>query len=357
VSPGAGDFLVFGLVNDIGIDLGTATCLVYVKGKGVVLNEPSVVALEQETSRIVAIGEEARRMLGRTPGNIVAVKPLRDGVIADFDLTEKMLKYFIAKVCGRRMLLHPRIAVGVPSGITSVERRAVIDACMQAGARRCYLIEEPLAAAIGAGIDFSQPSGAMVVDVGGGTTDVAVLSMGQVVVSRSVRVAGNECDEAISRYVRTEFGIVIGERTAEEIKIEVGTAWPRSVRRTLEVRGRDLATGLPRTVSITSGQAHTAIKETLETMLSAIRAVLEQTPPELAADIMDKGIVLTGGGALLHGLDRYFSHGTGVAVNLVEDPVTCVVRGTGLALESLGSGSGRISPFWSGQSTIGGSMP
>jgi rod shape-determining protein MreB len=344
---------LFGLVNDIGIDLGTATCLVYVKGKGIVLNEPSVVALEQDTSRVVAIGEEARRMLGRTPGNILAVKPLRDGVIADFELTERMLKHFIAKVCGRSMLFHPRIAVGVPSGITSVERRAVIDACVQAGARKCYLIEEPLAAAIGAGVDFSQPSGSMVVDIGGGTTDVAVLSMGQVVVSRSARVAGNECDEAIARYMRVQFNIVIGERTAEEVKIEVGTAWPRSIRRSIEVRGRDLATGLPKTVTITSGQAHEAIRETLSTIVSVIRAVLEQTPPELAADIMDKGIVLTGGGALLHGIDQYISRETGVAVNLVEDPITCVARGTGLALETLSSMQGRVSPFWSGRSSLG----
>lgn len=347
---------MLGLVTDIGIDLGTANTLVYVKGKGVVLNEPSVVALEQDSSRVVAIGEEARRMIGRTPGNIVAVKPLRDGVIADFELTERMLRYFIGKVCGRRMLLHPRIAVCVPSGITSVERRAVIDACVQAGARRCYLIEEPLAAAIGAGIDFSQPSGAMVVDIGGGTTDVAVLSMGQVVVSRSVRVAGNECDEAISRFIRTEFNIVIGERTAEEIKIEAGTAWPKGVKRSLEVRGRDLATGLPRTITVTSDQAHTAIKETLETIVATVRAVLEQTPPELAADIIDKGIVLTGGGAMLDGMDRYISHQTGVAVNLVEDPMGSVARGTGLALESLGAPKpGRVSPFWEGGSGFGGS--
>jgi rod shape-determining protein MreB len=346
---------MFGLVNDIGIDLGTATCLVYVKGKGIVLNEPSVVAIERESGRIVAIGDEARRMLGRTPGNITAIRPLRDGVIADFELTEQMLKYFIAKVCGKSMLFHPRIAVGVPSGITSVERRAVVDACVQAGARRCYLIEEPLAAAIGAGVDFSQPSGSMVVDIGGGTTDVAVLSMGQVVVSRSVRVAGNECDEAITRYMRLKFNIVIGERTAEEVKVEVGTAWPRAIRRSLEVRGRDLATGLPKTVTITSGQAHEAIEETLSTIVGAIRAVLEQTPPELAADIMDKGIVLTGGGALLHGMDRYISQETGVAVNLIEDPVTCVARGTGLALETLNAVQTRVSPFWSGRSSLGGS--
>jgi len=346
---------MLGLITDIGIDLGTANTLVYVKGKGVVLNEPSVVALDKDASRIVAIGEEARRMLGRSPGNIVAVKPLRDGVIADFGLTERMLRHFISKVCGRRMLLHPRIAVCVPSGITSVERRAVIEACMQAGARRCFLIEEPLAAAIGAGIDFSEPLGSMVVDIGGGTTDVAILSMGQVVVSRSVRVAGNECDEAVSRYVRTKFGIVIGERTAEEIKIEVGTAWPRSVRKSLEVRGRDLATGLPKTITITSKMAHEAIKETLETIVGTLRAVLERTPPELAADIMDKGVVLTGGGAMLHGLDRYIVSEIGVAVNLVDDPVTCVVKGTGLALETHGSPGRRVSPFWSGGSTLGGS--
>jgi len=345
---------MFGLVNDIGIDLGTATCLVYVKGKGIVLNEPSVVAVEQETGRIVAIGEEAHRMLGRTPGNIYATKPLRDGVIADFELTEQMLKYFIAKVCGKSMLFHPRIAVGVPSGITSVERRAVIDACVQAGARRCYLIEEPLAAAIGAGVDFSQPSGAMVVDIGGGTTDVAVLSMGQVVVSRSVRVAGNECDEAIARYMRVKFNIVIGERTAEEVKTEVGTAWPSLSRPSLEVRGRDVATGLPKTVTITSDQAHEAIEETLATIVSAIRSVLEETPPELAADIMDKGIVLTGGGALLHGLADYIVQSTGVAVSLAEEPITCVARGTGLALETLSSIGSRVSPFWSGKSSVGG---
>ncbi|MCL6580500.1 MAG: rod shape-determining protein [Firmicutes bacterium] len=347
---------MFGLVNDIGIDLGTATCLVYVKGKGIVLNEPSVVAVEQETSRIVAIGEEARRMLGRTPGNIIAVKPLRDGVIADFELTEQMLKYFISKVCGRSMLLHPRIAVGVPSGITSVERRAVIDACLQAGARRCYLIEEPLAAAIGAGVDFSEPSGSMVVDIGGGTTDVAVLSMGQVVVSKSVRVAGNECDEAIARYLRVRFNIVIGERTAEEVKIEVGTAWPEGYDRSIEVRGRDLATGLPKTVTVTSKQAHEAVSETLATIVGAIRSVLEQTPPELAADIVDKGIVLTGGGALLHGIDRYISRETGVVVNVVDDPITCVARGTGLALETLANLATRVSPFWSGGSSFGSSF-
>jgi len=300
---------MFGLAMDIGVDLGTATSLIYVRGKGIVLQEPSVVAIDQDTRRVLAIGVEARRMLGRTPGNIMAIRPLKDGVIADYDVTEMMLKYFLSRVCGRRMFLRPRIMVCIPSGVTTVEKRAVIEATMQAGARRTYLIEEPLAAAIGAGLDISQPSGSIVVDVGGGTTDVAVLSLGGIVISESLRVGGDKFDEAIVRHVKREYNLMIGERTAEELKIEVGTADPRGDKR-MEVRGRDLLTGLPKTIEMTGAECLQAMQEPITAVVDVIKSVLERTPPELAADIVDKGLVLTGGGALLDGLDRLISRET-----------------------------------------------
>jgi rod shape-determining protein MreB len=322
------------IATDIGIDLGTATSLVYVKGKGIVLREPSVVAVDTNTRRILAIGEEARRMVGRTPANITAIRPLREGVIADYDITEAMLRHFITKVCGKRMFLRPRIMICVPTGVTTVERRAVIEASTQAGARRTFLIEEPLAAALGAGLDISQPSGNMVVDIGGGTTDIAVLSLGGIVISESLRVAGDKFDEAIIRYVKRQHDLLIGERTAEEVKIAAGSCFPGGRNEEYEVRGRDLVTGLPRTVRITSEETREAMAETVEAVIDAIKAVLEVTPPELASDIVDRGLVLTGGGAMLSGFDRLVSRETGVPVHLAEDPLSCVALGTGKALES-----------------------
>jgi len=324
---------VASLGTDMGIDLGTANVLVFLRGKGIVLREPSVVTVDTATGKVLAIGDEARRMVGRTPGHIVAVRPLRDGVIADFEVTETMLRYFIRKVCGRRMLFRPRIMIGIPSAASTVEKRAVIEAATRAGARKTYLIEQPLAASIGAGLDITKPSGNMVVDVGGGTTDVAILSLGGVVLSDSIKVAGDKMDDAIARYVRREFGLMIGERMAEDVKIQAGTAYPRARSAQAEIRGRDLITGLPKTVTITSAQAFEALREPLEAIVRAIRSVLERTPPELAADISEKGMVLTGGGALLHGLDRMVSDETGVPVFLAEDPMSCVAMGTGRALE------------------------
>jgi len=321
------------LGTDLGIDLGTATVLVFVRGRGIVLKEPSVVAMDRDTGKVLAIGEEARRMVGRTPGNIVAVRPLRDGVIADFDVTEVMLRYFIGRACGKRMLFRPRVIVCIPPEITGVERRAVLDAANRAGAGKVFPIEQPLAAAIGAGLDITQPSGNMVVDIGGGTTDVAVISLGGIVVSQSVRVAGDKLDDAIMRYVRREFDLLIGERTAEDLKIEVGTAHPEGADRSMDIRGRDLITGLPKTVTVTSRDCLKAFKEPLGQMLDAIHAVLERTPPELAADIMDRGLVLTGGGSLLNDLDRLIREEIGVPVHRVEDPVSCVALGAGKALE------------------------
>jgi len=319
---------------DIGVDLGTANVLIYVRGKGVVLREPSVVAVDQSTGKVLEIGEGARRMLGRTPGNIVAIRPLREGVIADFDITEIMLRYFITKVCGRHMLFRPRVMIGVPSGITSVEKRAVIQAAQHAGARTTWILEQPLAAALGAGLDISEPSGSMVVDIGGGTTDIAVLSLGDVVLSQSIRVAGDKFDEAIIRYIRRQHNVAIGERTAEELKIEVGSALPEARNATMEVRGRDLVSGLPTTITVTSEDVARALDEPVQNILAAIRSVLERTPPELAGDIMDKGIVLTGGGAMLHGLDRFLTRETSVPFHLAEDAISCVALGTGKALEN-----------------------
>ncbi|MQL53331.1 MreB/Mrl family cell shape determining protein [Desulfofundulus thermobenzoicus] len=327
---------MLGLNNDIGIDLGTANVLVYVKGKGIVLREPSVVAINKENSRVIAVGSEARRMLGRTPGNIIATRPLRNGVIADYEVTEKMLRHFLNKAGGKRGLFRPRVMVCIPSGVTSVEERAVRQAAVQAGARQAYVIEEPLAAALGAGLDISEPSGTMVVDIGGGTTDVAVLSLGGVVCSCSLRVGGDKFDEAIVRYVRRVFNLAIGERSGEEIKMAVGSADPEcSPRQEMEIRGRDLVSGLPRAEVITTYQVHEAIAENLEAVVGAVKEVLEHTPPELAADIVDKGIVLTGGGALLHGIDTLLSRETGVPVYLAEDPLSCVALGTGRALTML----------------------
>ncbi len=327
--------MFFGMSTDIGVDLGTANVLVYVKGKGIVLREPSVVAIDKDSNRVLAIGEEARRMLGRTPGNIVAIRPLREGVIADYDTTESMLRHFIRKVAGKSIFFKPRIMVCIPSGVTTVEKRAVLEAAMQAGARKTYLIEEPLAAALGAGLDIAEPCGAMVVDIGGGTTDVAVLSLGGIVVSESLRIGGDRFDESLVSFVKKEYKIMIGERTAEEMKVQIGTAFPNSRNETMEVRGRDLLSGLPKTVRITSEETREALAEPVALIVQCVKSVLENTPPELASDIMDRGIVMTGGGSLLHGLDRLIQEETGIPTYLAEDPLSCVALGTGKALESL----------------------
>lgn len=323
--------------EDIGVDLGTATILVYVKSKGIVLNEPSVVAIDRNTGQMIAVGEDARQMLGRTPGNIVAMRPLRDGVIADYDVTERILRYFIQKAVGRSFFFRPRVMVCIPSRVTSVEERAVRQASVQAGARQAYLIEEPLAAALGAGIPISEASGNMVVDVGGGTTDVAVLSLGGIVCTQSLRVAGDEFDEAITRHVRKEYNLMIGERTAEEIKIEIGTAYPQAKEpgASIDIRGRDLVSGLPKTVTVTAEETAAAMQEQVVQVVTAVKEVLERTPPELAADIVDKGIMMTGGGSLLHGLDLLIGEETGLPVHVAEDAISCVAKGTGLALSML----------------------
>jgi len=323
---------------DIGVDLGTASVLVYVKNKGIVLNEPSVVAIDRETNKIFAVGEEARRMLGRTPGNIVAIRPLKEGVIADYDTTEKMLRYFIERACGRSFLFKPRVMVCIPSGVTGVEERAVKEAAIQAGAKEAHLIEEPLAAALGAGVDIAQASGSMVVDIGGGTSDIAVLSLGGIVCSRSLRIGGDKFDDALVRYVRKKYNLMIGERTGEEIKITVGTAYPRgkTENREMEIRGRDLITGLPKTIAFTSEESYEAMAEVIDAVVSAVKEVLEKTPPELAADIIEKGIVMTGGGSLLDGLDTLLSQETGLPVHIADDPITCVAKGTGKALSMIG---------------------
>lgn len=320
------------LRTDLGIDLGTASILVYVKGKGVVLNEPSVVAIDQNTNKFLAVGEEAKKMLGRTPGNIIAIRPMRDGVISNYQITERMLKYFFTKAMGRS-IFKPRVIVCVPSGITEVEKRAVLEASNHAGARKTFLIEEPIAAAIGAGIDITEPTGNMIVDIGGGTTDVAVISLGGIVLSRSVKVAGDECNEAIVRYIRKKHNIMIGERSAEEIKIKVGTAYPREKDISIEVRGRNLLTGLPRNIRIYSSEMLEALEEPVSHIIETVHYVLERTPPELAADIGDSGIVMTGGGALLHGLDKLIMERTGIKARIVDDPVSSVAIGTGKALD------------------------
>ncbi|WP_372998695.1 rod shape-determining protein [Lutispora sp.] len=321
--------------QDLGIDLGTASVLVYIKGKGIVLNEPSVVAIDRNNNKILAVGEEARLMLGRTPGHIVAVRPLRDGVISDYNVTEKMLRYFIDKAIGRKKIFKPRMVVCVPSGVTEVEKRAVIDAANQAGARTTKLIEEPIAAAIGAGLDISKASGNMIIDIGGGTSDIAVISLGGIVVSSSIKVAGDKFDEAIVRYMRKKHNVMVGERTAEELKIKVGTAYPRDEEVTIEVRGRNLISGLPKTMEVTSQEMLEALTEPVAAIADAVHSVLERTPPELAADVSDRGIVMTGGGSLLYGLDMLISKRTGIPVYIAEDPVSCVAMGTGKALENI----------------------
>lgn len=323
------------LSTDIGIDLGTASILVYIRGKGVVLKEPSVVAFDRDTNKIKAIGEEARLMLGRTPGNIVAVRPLRQGVISDYTVTEKMMKYFIQKAMGKKTFRKPRISVCVPSGVTEVEKKAVEDATYQAGAREVAIIEEPIAAAIGAGIDISRPCGNMIVDIGGGTTDIAVISLGGTVVSTSIKIAGDDFDEAIVRYMRSKHNLLIGERTAEDIKIKIGNAFPKAEITTMDVRGRNLVTGLPKTVEVSSEETQEALRTPTTQIVEAVHSVLEKTPPELAADVADRGIVLTGGGALLRGLEELIEDKTGINTMTAEHPMTCVAIGTGKYVEFL----------------------
>ena len=326
---------MFGLGTEIGIDLGTASVLVYIKNKGIVLQEPSVVAIDRNTDRVLAVGSEARRMLGRTPGNIVAIRPLKDGVISDYEVTERMLRYFINKTCGRRRFFKPKIIVCVPSGVTEVEKRAVIDATMDAGGGRTFLIEEPIAAAIGSGLDITKPDGNMVIDIGGGTADIAVMSLGGIVVSKSIKVAGDKFDEAIIKYMRKAHNLLIGERTAEELKINVGTASPRPKSIKMDCRGRDLITGLPKNITVTSEEMLDALSEPVNAISDAVHAVLEKTPPELASDISSRGIVMTGGGSLLHGLNKLLEKCTGIPTYIAEDAVSCVAKGTGVSLEHL----------------------
>ncbi len=332
--------------NDMGIDLGTANTLVYVRGKGIVLTEPSVVAVQKGTSKILAVGEEAKRMLGRTPGSIVAIRPLKDGVIADFELTESMLRYFIRKVHNRKWA-RPQIVIAVPSGITEVEKRAVEDSATQAGARDVFLIEEPMAAAIGVNLPVHEPAGNMIVDIGGGTTEVAIISLAGIVFSRSVRVAGDEMDEAITQYLRRNYNLMIGERTAEQIKIDIGTAVPMDEPMTMEVKGRDMVAGLPKTLTINSDEVREALAEPISTIVEAVRITLERCPPELSADLVDRGIVAVGGGALLRGLDKLLSKETGLPVHVAEDALSAVALGTGRTLDQfkylreIRAGSGR----------------
>lgn len=320
--------------QDIAIDLGTATILVYVRGKGIVLREPAVVAIDKNTNEVLAVGQNARKMLGRTPGNIVAIRPLKDGVISDYTVTEKMLKYFITKVADKS-IISPRIMICVPSGVTEVERKAVIDAANHAGARKVYLIEEPIAAAIGAGIDITKPYGTMILDIGGGTTDIAVIALGGAVKSKSIKVAGDKFDEAIIRYIKKVHNIAIGERTAEEIKINIGCVYPRTVEERMSIKGRHLLTGLPVEIEITSTEMLEALKESANQIVEAVHSVLEVTPPELSADISDRGIYITGGGGLISGLDKLLEERTGIPVMIAEDAVSCVAMGTGKALNHI----------------------
>lgn len=326
---------MFDFGSEIGIDLGTASVLVYIKGKGIVLQEPSVVAIDRNTDRVLAVGHEARKMLGRTPGNIVAIRPLRDGVISDYEVTERMLRYFINKTCGRKRFFKPKIIVCVPSGVTEVEKRAVIDATVEAGGGKTFLIEEPIAAAIGAGLDITKPDGNMVIDIGGGTADIAVISLGGIVVSRSIKVAGDKFDEAIIKYMRRAHNLLIGERTAEELKIEIGTAFPRAKSVKMDCRGRDLITGLPKNINVSSEEMEEALREPVLAICDAVHSVLEKTPPELASDISSRGIIMTGGGALLFGLNKLLEKKTGIPTYIAEDAISCVAKGTGLSLEHL----------------------
>jgi rod shape-determining protein MreB and related proteins len=320
--------------NDIGIDLGTANTLVFVKDQGIVLREPSVVAVRAGTSQVLAVGDEAKRMLGRTPGNIVAVRPLKDGVIADFEMTESMLRHFITKVNSRKWV-RPRVVIAVPSGITEVEKRAVKESAAHAGAREVYLIEEPMAAAIGVGLPVQDAAGNMIIDIGGGTTEVALISLSGIVFSRSVRVAGDELDEAIAGYMKRAYNLMIGERTAEEIKIKIGSAYPMEKEVAMEVKGRDLVAGLPKTLTITSQEVREALLEPISTIVESVRVTLERCPPELSADLVDRGLVLTGGGALLRGLDKLLQEETGLPVHIAEDPLSAVAEGTGRALSEI----------------------
>ncbi|HHY18134.1 MAG TPA: rod shape-determining protein [Firmicutes bacterium] len=322
------------ITRDIGMDLGTANTLVHLRGKGIVLVEPSVVAIHAETKEVLAVGTEAKQMIGRTPGNIIAIRPMKDGVIADFDVTQTMMHHFIRKTY-RRGLLKPRVIVAVPSGCTEVERRAVLDAVLRAGAREAFTIEEPMAAAIGAGLPVNEPTGNMIVDIGGGTSEVAVISLEGIVASRSIRVGGDEMDEAVVNYVKRAYNLLIGERTAEEVKTTIGSAFELEQEETMEIRGRDLVTGLPRTIAIDSREIRKALSEPVNSILEGIKETLENTPPELAADIMDRGIVMTGGGSMLKGLDKLVSQETGMPVHTVDEPMYAVVRGTGKALEEI----------------------
>ena len=321
--------------NDMGIDLGTATTLVFVKGEGVVLCEPSVVAIERGTSHVLAVGEEAKRMLGRTPGNIIAIRPMKDGVIADFEITEAMLRYFIKKVHHRRVLVRPRIVIAIPSGITEVEKRAVKDSAERAGAREVFLIEEPIAAAIGVGLPIQEPIGNMIIDIGGGTTEIAVISLAGIVFSKSIRIGGDEMNEAIIEYLKKTYNLMVGERTSEDIKIKIGSAYPLEEEMSLEVKGRDLVAGLPKTVTITSEEIRESLQEPLRAILEVTKMSLERTPPELAADLIDHGIVMAGGGSLLRGLDKLISEETGLPVHISEDPITAVANGTGRVLSEI----------------------
>ncbi|SMB92145.1 rod shape-determining protein MreB [Desulfonispora thiosulfatigenes DSM 11270] len=322
--------------KDIGIDLGTANSIVFYKGKGICLNEPSVVAIQKDIGKVLAVGEEAKQMIGRTPGNVIAVRPMKDGVIADFEVTYSMLKYFLEKVLNsKNIFLRPRVVICVPSGVTSVEERAVKDAALQAGAKEAYLIEEPMAAAIGAGLPVHEPKGSMIIDIGGGTSDVAIISLGGIVVSRSIRIAGDEMDEAIVQYIKKNYNLMIGDRTAEDIKMHIGATYNIEIDEEYDIRGRDLVSGLPKNISIPASEIQVALKETVDSILDTIRNCLESAPPELAADIMDHGIVLAGGGALLKGLDQLIRDETGMPVHIAENPLSCVALGTGKVLENI----------------------
>jgi rod shape-determining protein MreB len=329
------DYLSSLFSNDMGIDLGTATTLVYVKGEGVVLCEPSVVAIDKVTEQVLAVGEEAKRMLGRTPGNIVAIRPMKDGVIADFDTTEAMLRYFIKKVHHRQVLVRPRIIIAIPSGITEVEKRAVKDSAERAGAREVYLVEEPMAAAIGVGLPIEEPIGNMIIDIGGGTTEIAVISLAGIVFSKSIRIGGDEMDEAIIEYLKKTYNLLIGERTAEDIKVKIGSAYPLEEEKTMEIKGRDLVSGLPKAVTISSEEVREALSEPVKAILETTKISLERTPPELAADIIEHGIVMAGGGSLLKGLDKVISEETGLPVHIAENPLTAVAEGTGKILNEI----------------------
>ncbi len=326
---------MFNLVPELGIDLGTANILVYLKGKGIVLREPSVVAVNTTSGALLAVGEEARLMLGRTPGNIVAIRPMCDGVIADYSTTQKMLDYLIAKVCGKKRILKPTVIVAVPSQVTPVEKRAVIQAARSAGAKQAYPIEEPMAAAIGAGLPISAPCGNMIVDIGGGTTDIAVISLNGVVISKSIRIGGNKMDEVIQRHIKAKYSLMIGDRTAEEIKIKIGSAFPMETELALEVRGRDLVAGLPKTIEVRSDEIREALSEPVGQIVGRVKSVLESTPPELSSDIIERGIMLTGGVALLRGLDKLLAAETGIPVHVAEDPLSCVALGCGRALDQV----------------------